>query len=121
MSKHEQNVTPCFEFIQAIVLYIDHEIDNQESINKLELHFQQCPPCAEQTALKSELNLQLKALLSRSCREEASQQLRRNIQNMIREPDFEWHQSITYTEITTDTFIQTTVEIHERFETEDDR
>lgn len=121
MSANNHHQSPCTEFLQSIVLYIDQEIEDSASIEALELHFQQCPPCAEQTALEAQLNQQLKALLNRTCREAASEQLRRNVQAMIRQPQFEWHQSITYTEITTDSFIQTRVEIHERYESDDER
>jgi mycothiol system anti-sigma-R factor len=121
MSANNHHQSPCNEFLHAIVLYIDHEIDDSASVEALELHFQQCPPCAEKTAIEAELNHQLKALLNRSCHEAASEQLHKNVQAMIRQPQFEWHQSITYTEITSDTFIQTRVEIHERYESEEER
>jgi len=111
----------CTEVLHAIVLYIDHEIDDRDSVQAIELHIQECPPCATRTTEEALLNQQLKALLNRSCREEASEQLRKNVSAMIRQPQFEWHQSITYTEITTDTFIHTHVEIHERFERDEDQ
>lgn len=121
MSCGNHHNLPCTDVLHAIVLYIDHEIEDNESVHAIELHIQECPPCAARTAQEAILNQQLKALLNRSCREEASEQLRRNVGAMIRQPQFEWHQSITYTEITTDTFIHTHVEIHERFGSDDEQ
>lgn len=120
MSCGNHHNLPCTEVLHAIVLYIDHEIEDSASVHALELHIQECPPCAARAAQEALLNHQLKSLLNRSCREEASDQLRQNVSAMIRQPQFEWHQSITYTEITTDTFIHTRVEIHERYESEDE-
>jgi len=121
MSCGNHHNLPCTDVLHAIVLYIDHEIEDNESVHAIELQIQECQPCAARTAQEEILNQQLKALLNRSCREEASEQLRRNVGAMIRQPQFEWHQSITYTEITTDTFIHTHVEIHERFGSDDDQ
>lgn len=104
------------------MLYIDQEIADQASVQAIELHIQECPPCAAQTAQEALINKQLKALLNRSCREEASEQLRSNVSSIIRQnsqqPFVQWTQSITYTEITTDSFTHTRVEIHERYEEE---
>jgi hypothetical protein len=105
MSCGNHHNLPCTDVLHAIVLYIDHEIEDNESVHAIELHIQECPPCAARTAQEAILN----------------EQLRRNVGAMIRQPQFEWHQSITYTEITTDTFIHTHVEIHERFGSDDDQ
>lgn len=122
MSCGNHHNTPCTDVLHAIVLYIDHEIADQASVQAIELHIQECPPCAARTAQEALINQQLKALLNRSCREEASEQLRNNVTAFIREPSnqpyLQWTQSITYTEITTDSFTHTRVEIHERYEEE---
>jgi len=122
MSCGNHHNTPCTDVLHAIVLYIDHEIADQASVQAIELHIQECPPCAARTAQEALINQQLKALLNRSCREEAPEQLRNNITAIIREPSnqpyLQWTQSITYTEITTDSFTHTHVEIHERYEEE---
>ena len=122
MSCGNHHALPCAEVLHAIVLYIDHEIEEQASVQAIELHIQECPPCANQAAQEALLNQQLKALLGRTCRDQASEQLRSNISSMIarssNQPFVQWSQSITYTEITTDSFTHTHVEIHERFEEE---
>jgi mycothiol system anti-sigma-R factor len=122
MSCGNHHNTPCTDVLHAIVLYIDHEIADQASVQAIELHIQECPPCAARTAQEALINQRLKALLNRSCREEASEQLRNNVTAIIREPSnqpyLQWTQSITYTEITTDSFTHTRVEIHERYEEE---
>jgi len=122
MSCGNHHNTPCADVLHAIVLYIDHEIADQASVQAIELHIQECPPCAARTAQEALINQQLKALLNRSCREEAPEQLRNNVTAFIREPSnqpyLQWTQSITYTEITTDSFTHTHVEIHERYEEE---
>ncbi len=122
MSCGNHHQTPCTDVLHAIVLYIDQEIADQASVQAIELHIQECPPCAAQTAQEALINTQLKALLNRSCREEASEQLRSNVSSIIRQnsqqPFVQWTQSITYTEITTDSFTHTRVEIHERYEEE---
>ncbi len=122
MSCGNHHDTPCTEVLHAIVLYIDHELADQASVQAIELHIQECPPCAARTEQEALLNQQLKALLNRSCREAASEQLRNNVSAIIRQPSnqpyVQWTQSITYTEITTDSFTHTRVEIHERYEEE---
>jgi mycothiol system anti-sigma-R factor len=122
MSCGNHHNTPCTDVLHAIVLYIDHEIADQASVQAIELHIQECPPCAARTAQEALINQQLKALLNRSCREEAPEQLRNNVTAIIREPSnqpyLQWTQSITYTEITTDSYTHTHVEIHERYEEE---
>jgi len=123
MSCGNHHELPCTEVLHAIVLYIDHEIADEANVQAIELHIQECPPCAARTAHEALLNQQLKALLNRSCREEASEQLRSNITALIQQNSnqmyVQWSQSITYTEITTDSFTHTRVEIHERYEEEE--
>ena len=126
MSCGNHHDTSCTDVLHAIVLYIDHEISDQSSVQAIEFHIQECPPCAARAAQEALINQQLKALLNRSCREEASEQLRSNVSAFIRQasneasnqPYVQWTQSITYTEITTDSFTHTRVEIHERYEEE---
>lgn len=123
MSCGNHHDVPCTEVLHAIVLYIDQELADYESVQAVEVHIQECPPCAAQAAHEAMVNQQLKSLLNRSCREQASEQLRTNVSALIRQstnqPFVEWHQSITYTEITTDSFTHTRLEIHERYENEE--
>jgi mycothiol system anti-sigma-R factor len=123
MSCGNHHNLPCTEVLHAIVLYVDHELEDKESVQAIELHIQECPPCAAQTAHEALVNQQLKALLNRSCREVASERLRSNVNAMINrasnQPHVQWSQSITYTEITTDSITHTRVEIHERYENEE--
>ena len=123
MSCGNHHQLPCTEVLHAVVLYIDHEIDNAADLQAIELHIQECPPCAERAAHEALLNQQLKGLLNRSCREEASEQLRSNVNAIIRQSSGQGYvqrsQSISYTEITADSFMHTRIEIHEQFEEEE--
>lgn len=119
MSCGNHHELPCTEVLHAIVLYIDQEIENYENVQAIELHIRECPPCAARTEQEALINRQMKALLNRSCREQASDELRSNVSAMIRQQIIQWHQSITYTEITSDSFTHTRVEIHEHFENEE--
>lgn len=123
MSCGNHHDLPCTDVLHAIILYIDHEIEDEANVQAIEMHIQECPPCATRTAQEALLNQQLKALLNRSCREEASERLRNNVSAIIQHSSgqtyVQWSQSITYTEITTDSFTHTRVEIHERYEEEE--
>ncbi len=123
MSCGNHHELACTEVLHAIVLYIDREIEDAANMHAIELHIEECPPCAARTAQEAFINRQLKSLLNRSCREEASEQLRANVNAMIQQSAsqsfVQWSQSITYTEITTDSFTHTRVEIHERYEEEE--
>ena len=120
MSFDNLHQTSCNEVMHALFLYIDHEIEAEDDVEAIELHFRQCPPCAAQAEQEALLNRQLKALLNRSCQERASDRLRNNVSALVRQQYVQWSQSITYTEITTDSFTQTRVEIHEVYESDDE-
>lgn len=123
MSCGNHHELPCTDVLHAIVLYIDHEIEDEANVHAIEMHIQECPPCASRTAQEALINQQLKALLNRSCREEASERLRSNVSAIIQQSSsqtyVQWSQSISYTEITTDSFTHTRFEIHERYEEEE--
>lgn len=123
MSCGNHHALPCTDVLHAIVLYIDHEIHEESNVQAIELHIEECPPCAERAAHEAIINQQLKSLLNRSCREEATEQLRTNVNAMMQraasQAYVQWSQSITYTEITGDSFTHTRVEIHERYEEEE--
>jgi len=100
--------------LHALVLFIDGEIADQQVSHAIEIHLSECPPCADEQVAEH----RFRKLLSRSCTETAPQELRQRIASDLAVQSISWSQTITYTEISTDSFIQTHVEIHESYEQE---
>jgi len=48
MSFANNNFIPCEQVIPSIVLYIDHEIFDEQELNAVEGHFGSCPGCRTQ-------------------------------------------------------------------------
>jgi uncharacterized protein VirK/YbjX len=48
MSFANDNFIPCEQVIPSIVLYIDHEIFDEQELNAVESHFGSCPGCRTQ-------------------------------------------------------------------------
>jgi len=70
---------PCNDVLHSLVLFIDHEIEDQTEIQKIEIHFQECPPCMEQMEHEKSVISKLKSLLSGSCNEVAPDALQEKI------------------------------------------
>ena len=67
MSFANDNFIPCEQVIPSIVLYIDHEIFDEQELNAVESHFGSCPGCRtqmeqEHSALELMRNLLCSAL-----------------------------------------------------------
>jgi anti-sigma factor (TIGR02949 family) len=70
---------PCQEVLHSLILFIDHEIEDQQEAHKIEVHFQECPPCNEELTHEQKVLAQLKKLLSGSCNEAAPSGLEEKI------------------------------------------
>ena len=70
---------PCQDVLHSLVLFIDHEIEDQQQVHKIEVHFQECPPCKEELTHEQTVMAKLKQLLSGSCNESAPSQLQEKI------------------------------------------
>lgn len=70
---------PCNDVLHSLVLFIDHELEDQNQIQKIEIHFQECPPCMEQMEHEKSVISKLKSLLSGSCNEAAPDDLQEKI------------------------------------------
>ena len=114
MSCGNPHQTPCTDVLHALVLFIDGEIEDQQVSHAIEFHLSECPPCADEQLAEH----RFRKLLSRSCTETAPQELRQRIASDLAVQSISWSQTITYTEISTDSFIQTHVEIRESYEQE---
>jgi mycothiol system anti-sigma-R factor len=79
MSCGNPHEVPCQEVLHSLVLFIDHEIEDQQQVHKIEVHFQECPPCKEELTHEQLVLQNLKQLLSRSCNESAPEKLHEKI------------------------------------------
>jgi mycothiol system anti-sigma-R factor len=71
--------TQCSEVLHSLVLYIDHEILDQNEIQKIEIHFQQCPPCQQELTHEQIVLGRLKELIGDACNETAPDTLHEKI------------------------------------------
>ena len=127
MSCGDHHNTPCDQVLPNIILYIDHEIFDDNQLNAVEIHFGECLPCkAEMEREYAALTL-MRNLLTRSCIEDAPQSLHERLIEQTQQ----LHQQMaaqealihttytetTYTEITIDgeTQIEITREIRREF------
>lgn len=75
MSCGNPHQTPCHDILHALVLFIDHEIHDQSQVHAVEIHLQECAPCAETEMQERHSISLLQALLGRSCIEPAPEEL----------------------------------------------
>ena len=130
MSFANNNFIPCEQVIPSIVLYIDHEIFDEQELNAVEGHFGTCPGCRtkmEQEHLALEL---MRNLLCNALNEPAPDDLNERIHQQTEDLYNQMMQGVnsqsvteitytqtTYTEITSDgaTQIEITSEIRREF------
>ena len=127
MSCGDHHDTPCDQVLPNIILYIDHEIFDNNQLNAVEVHFGECLPCKEEMEREYAALTMMRNLLTRSCIEDAPQSLH---ERLIEQTE-QLHQQMaaqervvtttytetTYTEITIDgqTQIEITREIRREF------
>lgn len=79
----------CSEVIHQIFVFIDNELDDA-SCGEIQQHLEECGPCLA----KYNLERTVKALVARSCSEQAPSELREKVLTRIREVQ------VTFTETT---------------------
>ena len=79
MSCGNPHETACHDVLHAIILFIDNELEDFGQVQALNLHFQECPPCAGTLAQERSAISLLQSLLSRSCQELAPEDLKAKI------------------------------------------
>ena len=70
----------CSEVIHQMLVFIDNELD-QASCGEIQQHLDECGPCLEEYNLERTV----KALVARSCPEQAPEQLREKVLLRIRQ------------------------------------
>jgi mycothiol system anti-sigma-R factor len=80
MSCGNPHARDCAEILAQLYLFLDHEIDDASS-SDIQEHLDECHPCLE----KYDLDRIVKALVQRSCCEEAPAPLRERVLYSIRE------------------------------------
>jgi mycothiol system anti-sigma-R factor len=76
----------CSEVIHQIFVFLDNELD-QASCGEIQQHLDECGPCLA----KYDLERTVKALVARSCSEQAPDQLREKVLLRIREVQVTLH------------------------------
>lgn len=102
------NFISCEQVIPNIILYIDHEILNDQELSAVEIHFGNCPNCRakmeqENTALKMMRNLLCNALA-----EEAPDELSDRINKQTEELYSQMMRGASSQSVTEITYTQTT-------------
>lgn len=120
----------CEQVLPNIVLYIDHEILDEQQLSAVELHFGVCQDCRNQMEQESAALVLMKNLLCNALNEEAPENLFDRITQQTEDLYKQMKQSsqlsgiteitytqTTYTEITSDgaTQIEITSEIRREF------
>jgi mycothiol system anti-sigma-R factor len=66
--------TPCSEVLEKVYLYLDGEADNDDH-EHIRIHLDECSPCLRKFGLEQAV----KALVARSCAEQAPVELRERV------------------------------------------
>ncbi len=124
------NFISCDQVLPNIILYIDHEILDNQQLNLVEIHFGQCPTCRTQMEQENATITLMRNLLCNALNEEAPQELNNRIHQQTEDlynqmmqasdsPGFTeiTYTQTTYTEISADgaTQIEITSEIRREF------
>jgi hypothetical protein len=124
------NFISCEQVIPNIVLYIDHEIYDDQELSAVEIHFGICPNCRNQMEQENAALMMMRKLLCNSLVEEAPAELCGRINQQTEDLYNQMMQGVTsesvaeitytqttYTEITSDgaTQIEITSEIRREF------
>jgi hypothetical protein len=130
MSFNENNLIPCERVLPNIVLYIDHEIFDNQELSAVEIHFGECESCRGQMEKENATLKLMRNLLCNAMNESAPEELNRRINQqtedlynqMLQEGDSDQITEITYTQTTYTEFtsdgatqIEITSEIRRQF------
>jgi len=80
MSCGEPHETPCSEVLEKVYLYLDGEAESDDH-EHVRLHLDECAPCLRKYGLEQAV----KALVARSCAEEAPAELRQRVLTRIQQ------------------------------------
>ena len=108
MSINESNLIPCEQVLPNIVLYIDHEIFDNEQLSAVEVHFGECSPCRTQLEQENSAIMFMKNLLCTALNEAAPEELNHRINQQTQELYNQMMQASEVQGITEITYTQTT-------------
>ena len=80
MSCGEPHETPCDEVLEKVYLYLDGEAESHDE-EHVRLHLDECAPCLRKYGLEQAV----KALVARSCAEQAPTELKQRVMTRIQE------------------------------------
>lgn len=75
MSCGNPHETPCHDVLHSLLLFIDHELEDQNQVHQIEIHIQECPPCNQEFEHEQHVLLKIKDLMAGSCSEKAPEAL----------------------------------------------
>jgi anti-sigma factor (TIGR02949 family) len=75
MSCGNPHETPCHDVLHSLLLFVDHELEDQNQVHQIEIHIQECPPCSQEFQHEQHVLLKIKDLMAGSCREQAPEAL----------------------------------------------
>ena len=79
MSFNNNNLTPCDQMLPSIILYIDHEIFEDDQLSVVETHFSECPGCLQLMEQETKTLNQVRTLLCNALNEQAPEDLTNKI------------------------------------------
>ena len=80
MSCGQPHETPCSEVLEKVYLYLDGEAESHDE-EHVRLHLDECAPCLRKYGLEQAV----KALVARSCAEQAPTELKQRVMTRIQE------------------------------------
>ncbi|MEY3770234.1 MAG: hypothetical protein RL390_1098 [Actinomycetota bacterium] len=105
---NSNNFISCEQVIPNIVLYIDHEIFDDQELNAVEIHFGNCPNCRAQMEQENAALKMMRNLLCNALAEEAPEELCGRINQQTEDLYKQMMQGATSQSITEITYTQTT-------------
>jgi mycothiol system anti-sigma-R factor len=80
MSCGDPHATPCSEVLEKVYLYLDGEAEHEDH-DHIRIHLDECSPCLRKYGLEQAV----KALVARSCSEQAPVELRERVMFRIQQ------------------------------------
>jgi hypothetical protein len=105
---NSKNFISCEQVIPNIVLYIDHEIFDDQELNAVEIHFGSCPSCRTQMEKENAALIMMRNLLCNVLAEEAPEELCGRINQQTEDLYDQMMQGVTSQSVTEITYTQTT-------------
>ena len=105
---NSKNFISCEQVIPNIVLYIDHEIFDDQELNAVEIHFGSCASCRTQMEKENAALNMMRNLLCNALAEEAPEELCGRINQQTEDLYKQMMQGATSQSITEITYTQTT-------------